>query len=691
MTEPLASARRMKGEMFALSFTALFLEMMVIRWVPSVVHLVAYYANLMLLSSFLGLGAGAMAAGRRWNLLGWFPLLLAADIGMLLLHRNVVLGASPAEVHFNAPPALLVHSLVLIEIFALNALLFVPIGQRMGVLFNALPRLTAYAWDLGGSLLGTLTFGIFSLELFSPVLGVAFVMLVYQLIQAKRWFLNLAVFAAILAAIFWCGDRNAIWSPYYYLTVTDLRTPGASVSAPPADLLTMRDPPAYFVQVNQFGYHVDASLDLARYTPGSWGAKEVSWLRQQYDLVSAVSGGRDRMLVVGAGGGCDVEAALLGGARHVDAVEIDPAIVAASRRFNAGAPYLDPRVSIHIDDARSFLARATPGYDVVAFGFLDSQALFNNMNNVRLDGYVYTVESIRSAFGLLNGNGVLTLSFYLGKPWLGLKLYELVAEATGRVPVAYFAGNSMILCVPRNTAAVLPDRVYQFAKGGYPNPPAMDLPTDDWPFLYLIRKTIPFDYLVGIGGLLAVSIGSIVWLRGRSFGRSDVHFGLLGMGFLLLETKNIGDCTLFFGTTWFVTLVVITGILLMVMGANLVAEHLRGFSPGMYIPLFASLALLIAVPREAILQIGFPARILWTLLIVPLPVFFAGIIFSTTFRDAESPSAVFGANLIGAMLGGFCEYLSMAVGSHRLSILVIVAYLGSMLVTTNIWSRGRRA
>ena len=49
----------MKAEMFALSFTALFLEMMVIRWVPSVVHLVAYYANLMLLSSFLGLGAGA--------------------------------------------------------------------------------------------------------------------------------------------------------------------------------------------------------------------------------------------------------------------------------------------------------------------------------------------------------------------------------------------------------------------------------------------------------------------------------------------------------------------------------------------------------------------------------------------------------------------------------------------------------
>jgi hypothetical protein len=63
MSAPETDTRR-KWEMFALSFTALFLEMMVIRWVPSVVHLVAYYANLMLLSSFLGLGAGAMASGR---------------------------------------------------------------------------------------------------------------------------------------------------------------------------------------------------------------------------------------------------------------------------------------------------------------------------------------------------------------------------------------------------------------------------------------------------------------------------------------------------------------------------------------------------------------------------------------------------------------------------------------------------
>jgi hypothetical protein len=686
---------RMRWEMFALSFTALFLEMMVIRWVPSVVHLVAYYANLMLLSSFLGLGAGAMAAGRRWNLFGWFPVFLAVDIGMLLMDRNTVLGTSASEAHFFALPPSMFHAFALIRIFAMNALLFVPLGQRMGLLFNAMPRLKAYAWDLAGSLSGTLCFGLFSLKLFSPVLGMAGVMLIYLwLSRGRRWWIDTAVFAAALAAVVWFGDPKAIWSPYYYITVNRYDTPGVTESGPPAQLRTMQDPPVYIVRVNQFGYHLDAALDPRRYTPGTLTAKKIKWMELQYGLPYLVAGGRERMLVVGAGGGCDVESALEAGAKHVDAVEIDQSIIDLSRKFNAEAPYSDPRVSVHIDDARSFLAKATPGYDMVVFGFLDSQALFSTMNNVRLDGYVYTVESMRSAFRLLNDHGMLTLSFFLGKPWLGLKIYRLVKEATGREPTMYFGDgeeNAMILCVARDARVVLPDKLPDFHRGGYGNLPHIDLPTDDWPFLYLIQRTIPSDYLIAIASLLVFSISAVAWLRRGSFGREDLHFGLLGMGFLLLETKNISDCTLFFGATWFVTLLVVAGVLLMVIAANLVSERIRGFSPWMYAPLLATLALLLFVPRESVLGFAYSGRMLWTLLVVPLPIFFAGIIFSTTFREAASPSAVFGANLIGAMFGGFCEYLGMALGNYRLSILVIVAYLGSMLVIASSRRLGRAA
>jgi hypothetical protein len=70
---------------------------MAIRWVPSVVHLVACYANLMLPSSFLGLEVGAMAAARRWNLIGWFPVFPACDIAMLLMDRKTVIVAYPGS------------------------------------------------------------------------------------------------------------------------------------------------------------------------------------------------------------------------------------------------------------------------------------------------------------------------------------------------------------------------------------------------------------------------------------------------------------------------------------------------------------------------------------------------------------------------------------------------------------------
>ncbi len=672
----------MGWEMFALSFTALFLEMMVIRWVPSVVHLVAYYANLMLLSSFLGLGAGAMASGRKWNLFGWFAAFLALQIGMLLLCRNVVLGSAAGEARFYQLGPSTLNGIALVSIFAVNALMFVPLGQRMGVLFNAMPRLTAYAWDLTGSLSGTLFFGLFSLTHFSPILGMGIVMLVYLALSGpRRWPYAVPIFAAVLAAIVWERNPKAIWSPYYYITITEYDKPGVSVSEPPADLATMRDPPVYSVNVNQFGYHLDAALDPARYTPGSRAGATVGAFWLQYHLPYTLTLGRDRILVVGAGGGADVQAALASGGRHVDAVEIDPAIISISRRFSAGAPYLDPRVSVHIDDARSFLAKATPGYDLVVFGFLDSQALFSSMNNVRLDGYVYTVEGIRSAYRLLNDHGMLSLSFFLGRQWLGPKLYGLVAEATGQKPAMFLdaTGQRLILCVPKDGRA-LPMEAGEMRQSAYAVTAPIDLPTDDWPFLYLARMTIPSDYMIGIVSLLAVSVAVAAGLRRGSFGRSDVHFGLLGMGFLLLETKNITDCTLFFGGTWFVTLVVVAGVLLMVIAANVVAERLRGFSPWMYAPLFASLAVLLLVPRESILDYAFAGRMLWTILVVPLPVFFAGLIFSTTFRDAASPSAAFGANLMGAMLGGFCEYLAMAVGNHRISLLVIAAYLGSLLV-----------
>ena len=198
----------------------------------------------------------------------------------------------------------------------------------------------------------------------------------------------------------------------------------------------------------------------------------------------------------------------------------------------------------------------------------------------------------------------------------------------------YLGGPTVILCVSKDPGTIFPDKVLKFSRLKPEHDPIaepqfrMDVPTDDWPFLYLVRKAVPVDYLVLIGALLVVSIATLLGLRGRSFGPGDLHFCLLGLGFLLLETKGISDCTLYFGATWFVTMIVVSGVLVMVMAGNQVAERAKRFSFPMYFPLFIVLAILLLVPRELILGCPFTLRLVWALFVVPLPVFFAGIIFS---------------------------------------------------------------
>ena len=56
-------------------------------------------------------------------------------------------------------------------------------------------------------------------------------------------------------------------------------------------------------------------------------------------------------------------------------------LVKLSNSFNASGIYENPKVHIHVEDARAFLRRSSGGYDMVVFGFLDSQ-----MQKLRLGG-----------------------------------------------------------------------------------------------------------------------------------------------------------------------------------------------------------------------------------------------------------------------------------------------------------------
>ena len=116
----------------------------------------------------------------------------------------------------------------------------------------------------------------------------------------------------------------------------------------------------------------------------------------------------------------------------------------------------------------------------------------------------------------------------------------------------------------------------------------------------------------------------------------------------------------------------------MVLLANFSASRLKTFSLLLYVPLVASVCFLYFFPHSVVLTWSYYAKFLYSVLVIPLPIFFAGLIFSLSFRTTENPSFAFGSNLIGAMVGGFLEYLGMITGSKTLLLIVVVLYLASL-------------
>ncbi len=61
------------------------------------------------------------------------------------------------------------------------------------------------------------------------------------------------------------------------------------------------------------------------------------------------------------------------------------------------------------------------------------------------------------------------------------------------------------------------------------------------------------------------------------------------------------------------------------------------------------------------------------------PVFLANLVFAQRFRDVGSSTVAFGANLLGAMVGGVLEYTALVTGYRALLAVVFGLYLLAFL------------
>jgi Spermine/spermidine synthase domain len=627
----------------------LFVELALIRWTGANVLHLSYFSNFVLLGSFLGIGLGFLRSRHARDLSTWWPVILTPLVAFVLAFPVQVTQNSDQILYFTAvKPTGAPEWLTLPLIFVAVATVMTCLGEGVGRLFPHFPALTAYRLDLLGSLAGIATFTALSF-LDAPPLGwgliaaAGFVALHYR--RVPRLPAAALVVLVVLLGVESLGSGLS-WSPYYKIHVKT-------------------QPEAINISVNGIPHQTIRDISKKKWLGG---LRSVPYAR--------TAGNRLRhVLIVGAGNGNDVAVALARGARSVDAVEIDPGIAAIGRRRHPNHPYQNPRVHLTIDDGRAFLQRTTTKYDLVLFALPDSLTLVSGNSSLRLESYLFTTEAVAVARSHLAKGGAFAMYNSYRKTWLIDRYGRTLTEVFGHRPCLDSIGGGS-----RRGALVagLASGDQRCASTWKPSAAGAPAPaTDDHPFPYLLHRGIPSYYL---GVLLAVLLCALVSVRAVAgplrWMRPYADLFCMGAAFLLLETRYVTGFALLFGSTWLVNALVFAGVLVAVLCAVETSRRVRprALTP-LYLLLAGTLAVAYAVPLSTLLSLAVPLRLMAAIALAFAPIFCANLIFAARFADTSGSTAAFGANLLGALLGGTLEYASLLVGYRALILLAAALYL----------------
>ena len=669
---PVTLLARNDVRLFLTSLAILFVELLLIRWIPANVKYIGFFSNFLLIASFLGIGLGILLGRRGANppLSPFAFLLFAVILIVYALQLNVQI-RSQDEIFFGLAESgaadlnFLVLPLVVGLVVALLATLALPLGP----LLKSMRPLKAYAIDIAGSMTGIAAFTVLSAFGTEPIVWFAVAAgLVLALDVGRRitgWtFVNGFTLAAILLVVFSQGIKsgNEIWSPYYRIDT--------------------------FHDANGLEHVFVDGIPHQSLHPIDQPGKELF-----YEQVYRWFPDREfeNVLIIGAGSGSDAAIAVARGAQRVDAVEIDPRILEIGIERHPNQPYDDPRVTAYVNDGRAFLRTTDERYDLVIFALPDSLTLVSQQSAIRLESFLFTQEAFDGVRSHLTEEGIFVLYNYYRDEWLVSKLATMLADIFGHEPLVNVYPNHQAALAAGPLVAILPDG--QPPADSVTGPPGISPPepkpaTDDWPFLYLRTPFVPQHYLAAlaivlVGALVAVAVAARA--TGTTIRRFSPHFFVLGVAFLLLTTRSLVSFSLLFGTTWLVNSLAFFAILASVLLAIFVNSRwpIRRPTP-FYLLLFVSIAVAYLLPPESLLFDPPWLRYAIAAAVAFAPVFFANLVFSYSFRDTQTADMAFASNLLGAMVGGAIEYLALLTGYQFLLLVVAGLYGLAWLFATRV-------
>ncbi len=625
-----------------------------IRWIGSNVLYLSYFSNFVLLASFLGIGLGFLRANAARDLFPFAPIALTALVAFVRVFPVEIDRSGTELIFFGALgtrsglPPFVTLPLLFLGVAAVMAL----VGEGVARTFRRFSPLEAYRLDILGSLAGIITFSALAfLEAPPFVWGVVVAAALFLLIDRRRALWQAPALAAMLTLL---GLESAVptdsWSPYYKIRL----------NPHPSGAVTLL--------VNGIPHQ---TIDLAQ---RRLDQVPIYGLPYQHRKAMPAS-----VLIVGAGTGDDVAIALRLGAQHIDAVEIDPRIHDIGVQRNPDRAFQDARVTSYVNDGRAFLEQTTRRYDLILFALPDSLTLVAGQSSLRLESYLFTAEAMQAARAHLTSDGAFGEYNYYREQWLVDRLAGTLQQVYGHPPCLDSTGQvgrlALLMASPNQAALQCPTLWRPAAATPAPA-------TDDYPFLYLQQRTIPGFYLLTLALILGAALLLIRLGAGalRPMGRYLDLF-LMGAAFLLLETKNVVQFALLFGTTWFVNSLVFVGILVAVYLAIEVARRIELGPPWrLYAALLAALTVAWLVPPDLLLGLTVVPRFIVAIVVAFAPVFLANLLFASRFRDVAASNLAFATNLLGAMLGGVLEYASLVTGYRALLIVIALLYAGAFML-----------
>lgn len=648
-------------KIFLTSFLILFLELALIRFLPAQISYLGYYSNFILLASFIGIGTGILLAKKKINLIWFVPWTLLFLITFTSIFAISIYPDSNGEIHFHSTfNGIVIPEIAFIPlIFLLTALIFLLLSQQLGKLLDTLPSLKAYTWDILGSILGIIIFTLLSYLQTNPIVWFGIFGLIYLKLNWEntlRWKSTLFAFITILSVLFFTVQAYG-WSPYQKITVLPFLNPRNNNEV--------------------LGYQLFANNISHQSAFKNTLHKEWNY-RAPYEIFNKPESFK-RVLIIGAGMGTDIELALKH-ASSIDAVEIDPVIYNAGKTLNPDKPYQDPKVHVYINDARSFLQNSKNHYNLIIFALPDSLMLASSHGNIRLESFLFTTEAFASAKEHLTPDGALVMYNYYREPWLIAKLAGMLKQVFQHEPYIISDRDNLAVLAAGGKLKELKSNVKPSIKFNVTPISA----TDDWPFLYLERPSLPIFYLILLASIFILTYFVLSRINGKQLLQTiNFPYFFLGAGFLLLETKSIIQFSLLFGTTWITNAFVFLSILTAVLLAIRIASRFTAVTlKPLYITLAIALFIQYIFPLQSLLILHPVARYLIVSIVTFLPVFLANIIFSLHFKYSKKNSINFSSNLLGAAFGGILEYLALLIGYHQLILIIMACYFLAFIKTT---------